>query len=194
MKRRTNLFLFSRPKGDVPPPQTKYIGEFVVKGEPGPQNSTVEPTWTLRSADIPDDRVDTWPDRLKPNESNTYRIRTAIPTRYSTAFRALYLDLEKVDRNIVSAKAEQVRAQSFLKSSEAEVIKYRVKIVGNDGAGGMLGEISQAEEDRDEILAAVDRLRRGLKTELDTRKDLVDRNRNLVKKLAQPVSSSGRKP
>jgi hypothetical protein len=191
-RQRTRLHVFYQPKPNNP--QTYYVGPFEVgdkPGELGANNSVLYPGWGLRRNEIRLDNPANWPRGI-----SVYRIRATVPTRYTTGFRDLYLKLEDVARDIASANADEKQAADQLKAAEAEVTQYRVIIAGNAGNagnGGMLAELSKAEDERDAVLGVVDRLRRELKIEVDTRGELIKQNKDLLKKLPQPASESGKR-
>jgi hypothetical protein len=187
-KRRTRLYVYYQPQANNP--QTVYIGPFDLSDkqtEVARTSARLYPDWKLRPGEVPTDNVGSWPNGL-----NLYRVRATAPTRYTTVFRDLYLQLESEARDIVAAGAEKKRAEDQLKTAEAEVTKYRVIIAGKDGTGGMLAELSKAEDERDAVLGIVDRLRRMLKVVVDTRTDLIKKNKELVPKLSPPTSQSGK--
>jgi len=188
-KQRTRLHVFYQPNPNVP--QTVYVGPFEVgeqQGELAATNSVLYPAWGLRPNELRVDNPANWPRGI-----SVYRIRATVSTRYTTGFRDLYLRLEDVARDIASANAAKKQADDQLKAAEGEVTQYRVIIAGNDGTGGMLAELSKAEDDRDAVLGIVDRLRRALKQEIDRRGELIQQNKDLIKKLPQPASGSGKR-
>lgn len=201
VQRRTRLSVFYQPNPRNS--QTVYVGPFNLSDKPNEvtkSGSRLYPAWKLRPGEIGMDNPRNW-----PRGRNVYRIRAAVPTGYvddgkggiqpvsPEIFRDLYLKLDDTARDIAAANATKKQADDLQKAAEAEVTKYRVIIAGNDGTGGMLAELSKAEDNRDTVLGVVDRLRRELKREVDTRAQLIQQNKDLVKKLPQPASPSGKR-
>jgi hypothetical protein len=187
-KRRNRLHVYFQPDPKGP---AVYVGPFDLSDRPGELGQTTArmyPSWKPRPGQLRIDNPANWPKGL-----NVYRIRMAAPTRYTTVFRELYLQLDDIARDIVAANVDKKLAEDQLKAADAEVTQYRVIIAGNDGTGGMLAELSKAQDDRDAVLGFVDRLRRELKIEVDTRTQLVGANKDLIKKLPQPASQSGKR-
>jgi len=210
VKVRKNQMLHVFRRRDPNQHDTVYVGRFELSADPAhilANSVRVYPDWNLRDVDwaligvteLPRYRPGLSDDekwRLMDGLGHVWRVRASVPEPFSRKFTAYYLDLSTLDRKKQYADTQLVQAQAALKEAEDEVRRLEIEIAGPDGSSGFVGRLRQAEDERNRVLAIVDDLRRQVKTMLDEREELRERNKMLVELLpsssAKPQSPDGK--
>lgn len=185
-----------------------YVGRFVLTTDAaqiGPNSVRVYPNWNINAADWSLMEVDklpnynaTLPDdgkwKLMDGLGPVWRIRSSVPEPFSRKFTELYVELEGVDRKQKYAAQQLAQARADLQASEQIVQKLEAEIAGADGSGGLVGQLRQAEEERNRVLLEVDQLRRQVKRTVEQRDALVVQNRQLAGQLPSPTAPAKQPP
>lgn len=167
----------------------RYVGPFRLSGARQTESEWV-PMWTPRRGE-----VNSWA------QGDRWRFRSVVPAPYPNLLTGYYSQLELVDVEIQQATdaLEGIPQQDgpplggkkqAIAAAEDEINHYMQVLRGDPnagGAGGLVQELLQVEETRNDILGDVDRLRRDLKVTNDRIEELVPGNKKLAEQLKEPV-------
>ena len=110
----------------------------------------------------------------------SWRVWATIPGEATDQFTDYYLQLEKLERERQSTEAELVAVTAKLAMFKLEVEAVERRIAGQDGTGGFVKDLREAEDARNQVLGDVQALRRRVKTLTDQRNSLLQENRQLA--------------
>lgn len=113
------------------------------------------------------------------------RIWARLPGAKSDAFSNLYFRLAGLDRKYEAAEEELISSQKALAVASARVEELEQQIAGQDGTGGFVLQLRNAEDERNTVLGKVDELRRTLKTLIDKRDALLKENASIVNNISK---------
>lgn len=163
--------------------QSKQVQLKVAQSQTNPANNVTQLQAAVNQAQ---QRVDSLTQQahalgwsLLDGLGNSWRIWAAIPGESSDLFTSFYFKLEALEREQRSTEAEYVASSVKLAKATADVEAIEQRIAGQDGTGGFVKELREAEDTRNAVLAQVDDMRRRVKTLVDERDRLIRENKSL---------------
>lgn len=165
-----------------------YVGEFIAT-DIGPRNAVLQPVHVLNPQEVA-----SWPMNAG------WRLRTMIPAAPRAKIDELYRHGRRTQEMLQQTQANIQRQQEQLQLAQAALAVRRAELLGDPNrqvedvpgrpeiALGLLTVTEQVEEERDQLLLEVDRLRRAIKTASEERDALVEDLRKATEAL--PGSST----
>jgi len=156
---------------------SRFVGEFRVLdvGE----LTEARATWTPREGEI---------DRWNPEKS--WRWRTSVPSAYIAQFNRLQVALTAGDETLDQKDRYLSRQLQILESAKTLLAHRLRELTGGDPniprEVGLVAQIEEAIERRNEALLEMNRLRQEAADEMELMQKLIDENSRLAKSLPQP--------
>jgi len=173
--------------------QSRYLGEFTLAGEPGPNQSSLQPTWFVSPEEL-----QTW------DFSNGTRLRSQIPPGERAAVEGANQQVQRLREGILQANRNIAEQQALLASVQEQLDFRKKELLGNpdleriperpEYSDGLVRALVDTEEERNEIQDAVDDLRRRIKSAADQRDALLSQLSSLIAELPRASSRISQRP
>jgi len=173
--------------------QSRYLGEFTLAGEPGPNQSSLQPTWFVSPEEL-----QTW------DFSNGTRLRSQIPPGARAAVEGANQQVRRLNEGILQSNRNIAEQQALLASVQEQLDFRKKELLGNpdleriperpEYSDGLVRALVDTEEQRNEIQDAVDDLRRRIKRAADQRDALLSQLSSLIAELPRASSRISQRP